>query len=166
VHSFGDLLRQSSMLLIPGVEHCFDRLARVHLYVAGSGCAAHFCWSGLIEAFDQQGEGLGVHLESVLSVCFCHGGEVRGASSGKQWAMSWKYCSKPAGGMISRTFAGSSPVFQKVCHWFRGFRTSSHQGLHKTPLHLGGIRCALADDCEFVLATVHVALLADRIIGA
>ena len=38
---------------------------------------------------------------------------------------STKYCSKPAGEMISRIRAGSSPAFQNVCHWCRGLKTRS-----------------------------------------
>src|SRR5215211_232237 len=38
---------------------------------------------------------------------------------------SSKNCSKPAGEMISRIRQGSSPAFQKVCHWSRGLWTRS-----------------------------------------
>ena len=38
---------------------------------------------------------------------------------------SSKNFSKPAGEMISRIRAGSSPAFQNVCHWPRGLKTKS-----------------------------------------
>ena len=38
---------------------------------------------------------------------------------------SAKNCSKPAGEMISSRRAGSSPAFQKVCHWSRGLKIRS-----------------------------------------